>query len=109
MIPQTLLSDKYLLSLVITLITEGIIVLILFRNLRNIFSSIIINIISHPWAYFSVIVLHAPFWVVEGLVFIFEAFIWASVFRKTQRQAILISFLTNMVSILVGFIASAIL
>lgn len=93
-------SNPYLFSLVATFIIEGLIILFLTRKAKLFFVSIIINLITHPWAYY-LFINHLPFIIVELLVVVAEIIAWYFVVKDT-RKAIIFSLVTNVVSALLG-------
>ena len=94
--------NPYFFSLIITFVTEGLVVLFITRKLRLFSLSILINLITHPWAYY-LFVNHLSIIIVEGMVIIVEIIAW-SLLTKNRKKAILLSLSTNILSGFVGFL-----
>ncbi|MFH0739667.1 MAG: hypothetical protein V1819_00950 [bacterium] len=100
MLSSLIQTNPYLFSLVATFIIEGLIISFLTRKAKLVFASIVINLITHPWAYY-LFIHHLPFVAIELLVVVGEIIAWYFVVKNTKK-AIIFSLATNVVSALLG-------
>ncbi len=98
-------ESAILLAYVVTLVSETALVLAIVRLKKvgqSIIAIVLINSFTHPVALYLLHIQNAPYLLVEIGVCVVEALWYVVAFRKSAPQAILISFLANIFSILMG-------
>lgn len=98
-------ESAIILAYTVTIISETAITLFVARPKHIwqwILAVILVNSFTHPIALYLLHIQNAPYLLVEIGVCIVEALWYMAAFRKSAPQAILISFLANIFSILMG-------
>lgn len=111
-----LYETKFLVSLILTLFIEVPIVLILLRFISpkiRLYKTLLIAILAtsltlpYLWFIFPVYIEY-PFYIIIGeiIVFLIESLIYWQLIQITFRKALLISFIANLSSLLIGLLIS---
>lgn len=95
-------NSSYLLSFLLTIFIEGVIVLLISRSCQQLFYSVTINLITHPWAYFAYENRYLNLFATELVVISIELVLWKVLTNRDLKYCLLLSLITNISSALLG-------
>jgi hypothetical protein len=103
----------YSVAYFLTVITESAVILVLkgfslkkYSYYLVLSCAVVSSVITYPWAFYFYRNFKIPLSIIECLVVLVEALIWNIIVSLTYKKAILISILTNLSSVLLGYLVN---